>query len=107
MDDVECPYCETFQEINHDDGYGYAENETHEQECSKCGKIFVYQTSIMYSYDVEICPCKNGEPHNLIDIKGCPSEYFVGKKTCTYCGDYIMIDEQAHIAAMESYRKSL
>ena len=24
--DVECPYCGAEQEINHDDGYGYDEN---------------------------------------------------------------------------------
>jgi len=25
--DAECPYCEKWNEISHDDGYGYAEGE--------------------------------------------------------------------------------
>lgn len=30
MNDVNCPYCGAKQEINHDDGYGYAEGEVNE-----------------------------------------------------------------------------
>ena len=31
------------QDINHDDGYGYEEDVTHEQECSNCEKTFVFR----------------------------------------------------------------
>ena len=42
MKDVECPYCGTGQEINHDDGYGYEEDDPHEQSCPHCDKTFVF-----------------------------------------------------------------
>jgi glutaredoxin len=31
--DIECPYCEKQQEIDHDDGYGYDEDQAHKQTC--------------------------------------------------------------------------
>ena len=48
--DTECPYCGEDVEINHDDGYGYSEDETHQQECGACGKTFTYTTMIHFSY---------------------------------------------------------
>ena len=53
MSDVKCPYCGTEQEINHDDGYGYEEDRTHEQDCVSCNKKFKFTTSIVYHYEVE------------------------------------------------------
>ena len=44
MNDIECPYCGHEQEVNHDDGYGYKEDELHEQQCCECGKYFVFTT---------------------------------------------------------------
>ena len=52
MSDVKCPYCGLEQSINHDDGYGYEENEDHEQTCKKCDKPFIFTTTISFSYDV-------------------------------------------------------
>lgn len=52
MSDVTCPYCGEEQEINHDDGYGYEEDEAHEQDCL-CGKTFRFNTRISYNYTVE------------------------------------------------------
>lgn len=52
MSDVKCPYCGHEQEINHDDGYGYEEGETHEQQCFECEKYFDFTTSISFSYNV-------------------------------------------------------
>jgi len=49
-DDVVCPYCGSGVEINHDDGYGYEEDKTFEQECGSCGKTFVYTTTIVFYY---------------------------------------------------------
>ncbi len=62
MSDVECPYCENDNEINHDDGYGYQEGEEYEQKCVSCGKKFKYSTSILYCYDVY---CYNNSEHDL------------------------------------------
>jgi len=40
----QCPYCDAEIEIENDDNYN--ESETYQQECSKCGKTFVYTISI-------------------------------------------------------------
>lgn len=56
MSDVMCPYCQTEQEINHDDGYGYEEGEEYEQECRDCGATFYYTSSIVYNYEVACRP---------------------------------------------------
>ena len=39
MSDMNCPYCNAEQDVNHDDGEGYDESQKHEHECSECGKI--------------------------------------------------------------------
>ena len=58
MSDVTCPYCKAEQEICHDDGYGYEEDESHEQACTGCDKAFKFTTSILYVYEVE---CQEGD----------------------------------------------
>jgi uncharacterized Zn-finger protein len=80
--DIDCPYCGTDQEINHDDGQGYAEDETHEQECSDCGKTFVFTTRIMFLYEAEKAPCLNGEEHKY---KSLPGSCYPDRKVCEYC----------------------
>ncbi len=52
MKDVKCPYCGLYQDINHDDGYGYDDSQTHEQQCPKCDQTFLYDTFIHFSYEV-------------------------------------------------------
>ena len=82
-----CPYCGYTVDICHDDGYGYEEDETYEQECSHCGKTFVYTTSIQYYHYLEQAPCKNGAEHEWEQIVGCPKEAFIGEFRCKYCGE--------------------
>lgn len=101
--DVKCPYCGKELEINHDDGYGYEEDKVYEQECSNCDKIFGYTTIISFDYDVFELPCKNGKDHNLVDIHGYPTEFFVGKKRCSYCDEEFIVDEEANKKAIEEY----
>ncbi len=50
MNDIECPYCGHNQDVCHDDGQGYEEDETHVMECEGCDKAFVFTTSILYCY---------------------------------------------------------
>lgn len=104
--DVECPYCGAGQEINHDDGYGFGEDETHEQYCSDCGKTFTYTTSISYYYEAEKAPCKNGGEHAWKPIVGCPPEMFVGRTRCSYCGDELT-DVEANKKSMDDYFDAL
>ncbi len=59
MCDIECPYCGEEQEINHDDGYGYSEDDLHQQQCGDCDKVFSYTTCISFVYEAEKAPCLN------------------------------------------------
>jgi len=94
MEDVECPYCEKWNEINHDDGYGYEEGETYEQTCDHCGKIFVYTTSIHFYYDAKKAPCKNGGEHDWKKIDGWPKEYFKNRRRCSCCDEEMIINPE-------------
>lgn len=83
--DVECPYCEVGQEINHKDGYGYEEDETHNQECKDCGKTFTFTTSISFSYDARKAHCLNGGEHKYTKTYTAPIKYT--KMYCVDCGE--------------------
>jgi hypothetical protein len=82
-----CPYCDAELEIDHDDGYGYDENEKHNQECRNCGKSFVYTTSMLYAYELEQADCLNEGEHSFEPIFGVPKELFVGMERCKVCGE--------------------
>ena len=102
MKDIECPYCEEWQEIDHDGGYGYQEDEVFEQECANCEKTFTYTTGIIYVYEAYKAPCKNGGKHKLNEIHGHPRELFEYKRRCEYCDEEFIIDETKH---QENYKK--
>ncbi len=65
IEDTECPYCGKWQEINHNDGYGYDESIVHEQQCYDCEKYFTFTTSISFSYESGKADCLNGKDHKF------------------------------------------
>jgi len=65
MSDMKCPYCNADQEVCHDDGQGYAEDELHHHECGECGKTFVFQTAISFDYTPLKADCLNDSPHKF------------------------------------------
>jgi len=73
--DVECPFCGEWQEIIHDDGYGYSEDDMHHQDCGSCGKTFGYTTSISFYYEGHALACLNGDPHDFKPSFTVPVEY--------------------------------
>ena len=75
MFDVECPYCEKPQDIDHDDGYGYGEDVVYEQQCSACEKTFVYCTSVSYYYDAKKADCLNGGEHDMKPVTHYPPHW--------------------------------
>ena len=83
--DVKCPYCGNYQQINHDDGYGYEEDETHQQNCQSCDKVFVYTTSILYCYDAAKADCLNGANHKYTLSNTHPKEW--SQMICEGCND--------------------
>jgi DNA-directed RNA polymerase subunit RPC12/RpoP len=83
--DVECPYCGSKEDINHDDGYGYEEDKKHEQQCSECGKNFTFTTSISFHYDAEKADCLNGAEHRMEKVCSTSSDIFPDWKRCKDC----------------------
>jgi len=82
--DIQCPYCGMDQEINHDDGYGYEEDELHQQECRDCEKIFTFNTHISFNYDAHKAECLNYGEHEYQLTKTFPTEF--AQLRCTTCG---------------------
>lgn len=72
-------------EINHDDGYGYAEDETHQQQCGHCEKTFTFTTAISYDYDVSKADCLNGAEHRFKPTCTFPKEF--SRLRCESCGE--------------------
>ena len=85
MSDVNCPYCNEAIVIHHEDGYGYEENEKHEQCCIHCNKTFAFTTQISYVYEAYEAPCLNGELHEYEETKTYPRCFRYLE--CKYCGD--------------------
>lgn len=83
--DVECPYCGKGDEICHDDGYGYEEDQLHQQECGECGKIFIYETSISFSYEAAKADCLNGAEHQYKETNTYPRCF--RRLRCVDCGE--------------------
>jgi endogenous inhibitor of DNA gyrase (YacG/DUF329 family) len=83
--DVTCPYCDEEVEINHDDGIGYEEDETHNQPCPNCGKYFVYTTSIHFYYEAEKADCLNGSEHTFEQTHTIPKT--ATRMRCTVCDE--------------------
>lgn len=75
MSDVDCPYCGKGQEICHDDGAGYDENSTHEQQCSDCDKYFAFTTSVCFHYEAAQAPCMNGGEHKWKPVYHSPPNW--------------------------------
>ncbi len=85
MSDVDCPYCGAGQVINHDDGYGYEEDETHRQECVDCEKTFVFHTQVYFYYDANRADCLNGGEHRWRKLHIAP-DWWPDARACSDCG---------------------
>ena len=83
--DIECPYCKHEQDINHDDGYGYSEDEIHQQTCGNCDKTFTFTTSISFSYEVSKADCLNDGEHDFEATTTYPKD--CTKMECTMCSE--------------------
>ena len=101
-----CPYCDSKIEINHDDGYGYEEDEIHNQQCKCCGKRFVYTTTIVRYYALEHADCLNDGEHCFEQVIGSPKEFYTGHKRCSVCGEE-KIDQNANQEAIKKYFDNL
>lgn len=83
MSDMHCPYCGADQQVCHDDGAGYSEDERHEHTCSECEKTFVFTTCIVLYYTPKKADCLNGAQHDLAMSKTHPRQY--SKMRCKHC----------------------
>ena len=86
-DEIECPYCEEEQPIDHDDGAGYTEGKLETQQCPYCDHYFTYTTSIVYHYEANKADCLNGADHKWEPTWGScyPSFTRWGEYECATC----------------------
>ena len=73
--DLQCPYCTKCQEVCRDDGYGCEENTKYEMECSDCGKMFTFTTSIIFCYEPEKADCLNTGEHLYKPTRTYPKKF--------------------------------
>ncbi len=83
--DIQCPYCESWQEIDHSDGYGYEEDKMYEQQCADCEKNFVYTTYIIYGYEEQKADCLNDAEHDYKPT--CTYPKIATQMECSMCGE--------------------
>lgn len=85
MTDLQCPYCNADHEVCHDDGFGCEEGVPHHDECGKCGKQFIFYTSISLFYEPQEADCLNGAPHEFEPTFTVPVE--ATKMACRMCDE--------------------
>jgi len=85
LNDIDCPYCGKSQDIDHDDGYGYGEDEKYQQTCCGCNKTFTFMTSTTFSYEPFKADCLNGGDHDWLLTKTHPRCFT--KWYCTMCDE--------------------
>lgn len=93
--DIECPYCDYAQDINHDDVFGYEEDVLHQMTCENCDKEFVFTTSISFHYSAEKADCLNGSDHTWKPQTVFPKRYT--KMYCTQCDEERQPTEEERI----------
>ena len=96
--DTECPYCGADVEINHDDGYGYSEDDLHQQECGECGKTFAYTTMICFYYRARKADCLNDGEHQYEKTKTYPPEF--ARLRCKDCGHEKPLTANAQVSGV-------
>ena len=85
MNDLDCPYCGSDNEVCHDDGQGYSEDEVHEMECRECELNFVFTTSVSFDYTPSKADCLNGGSHKFEPTHTYPYRYT--RMRCTDCDE--------------------
>ena len=85
MSEIRCPKCGMEQEVNHDDGYGYDEGETFEQDCVECGYEIHFTTHISFDYNV-YC----SDQHELYQPLDNKPDFYM----CENCDYYAIIKEK-------------
>lgn len=92
MDSVECPYCGSEEEINHDDGGYYDQDVTHQMQCNNCEKNFVFTTSIRFTYYPEKADCLNDGKHCYVPTHTIPK--VLTRMKCCMCDDTRVLTEE-------------
>lgn len=92
--DLECPECESWNEVPDD---CYEPNTHYECECKVCGKVFGFQLEYYPSYTEYKTPCANGEQHKWKEVVCFPRYEEYLEFRCEYC------DERHHKAWFEKH----
>ena len=89
METIECPYC--GHEYDYDGDYSFSQDETWEEECPKCEKLFMLTGWYEASFSSEKADCLNGGEHDYKPVKHFP-RYWPDMVRCSSCGHEIKGD---------------
>jgi transposase-like protein len=85
MEKIECPYCEHTQNVDHEAGYDYGDDEFY-YDCEECGCTFRCTVDIHISYNVMKADCLNGKAeHDFQLTPTFPREF--ARMRCSGCGE--------------------
>jgi hypothetical protein len=102
MKDVECPYCNKWQDPPEESS---EPDELHECECGNCGKYFGFYVQYFPSYSSHQIPCYNGEPHDWRN-RPCLSEISLlyDYYKCHHCEEEMKVIKGEQIPEKYKYR---
>ena len=98
---VECPYCKEYVEIEPDEHYENYE----EYQCPECDKNFeVFAETMIHYSTLGKADCLNGSKHKWKQIVGTPEIHFRGKYRCEDCSaTHTVKEEQATNQEWDEY----
>lgn len=83
--DLYCPYCDAEIEVCNDDGFGLDESRPWPMDCPHCSNVFVFRSSVSWTYVAMRADCLNGGEHNMTSYRHYP-RYYPGWQYCETCG---------------------
>lgn len=87
---IECPYC--HKEFEYDNSDGFSQDDTWEQECPHCGKLFMATGWYVECFSSKKADCLNGSEHTMEMTHTIPKRY--RKMRCTGCGHEEPLQEE-------------
>lgn len=90
--DIECPYCEEYFDLDHDDCPYYQEDHGVETDCPHCEKKFMVWSSVSWHHSGVKAGCLNGSPHNWKERY--PGSNYKHLETCSVCGEERNLKDQ-------------
>lgn len=103
MDDLECPYCGEWCNVDDNEGPYFEQDIIHEMECHNCQKVFIFYTSISFSYSAQKADCLNDGNHDDKYTHTHPKE--CTRMMCKICGRKREMTEDERLHFFDNIKK--